>query len=79
MAKNQQTDPLEVLDNLKNFLGQIEKGSKEKADAFKQALMILSAPNSIAVSSQGRYSSFSRWADQPKCRREHQPSAVKNP
>src|SRR5690606_22571038 len=43
---------LEVLDNLKNFLGQIEKGSKEKADAFKQALMILSAPNSIAVSSQ---------------------------
>ncbi|WP_180111905.1 MULTISPECIES: type VI secretion system tip protein VgrG, partial [unclassified Acinetobacter] len=52
VAKNQQTDPLEVLDNLKNFLGQIEKGSKEKADAFKQALMILSAPNSIAVSSQ---------------------------
>ena len=52
VAKNQQTDSLEVLDNLKNFLGQIEKGSKEKADAFKQALMILSAPNSIAVSSQ---------------------------
>ncbi|WP_180082736.1 DUF2345 domain-containing protein, partial [Acinetobacter sp. YH12123] len=52
VAKNQQTDPLEVLDNLKNFLRQIEKGSKEKADAFKQALMILSAPNSIAVSSQ---------------------------
>ncbi|WP_180122668.1 type VI secretion system Vgr family protein, partial [Acinetobacter sp. YH12086] len=52
VAKNQQTDPLEVLDNLKNFLAQIEKGSKEKADAFKQALMILSAPNSIAVSSQ---------------------------
>ena len=52
VAKNQQTDPLEVLDNLKNFLGQIEKGSKEKADAFKQALMILSAPNSIDVSSQ---------------------------
>jgi type VI secretion system secreted protein VgrG len=51
VAKNQQTDPLEVLDNLKNFLEQIEKGSKEKADAFKQALMILSAPNSIAISS----------------------------
>ncbi|NWK76034.1 DUF2345 domain-containing protein, partial [Acinetobacter sp. SwsAc6] len=51
VAKNQQTDPLEVLDNLKNFIAQIEKGSQEKADAFKQALMILSAPNSIAMTS----------------------------
>ena len=51
VAKNQQTDPLEVLDKLKNFLEQIEQQDQEKAAAFKQALMILTAPNSIAVSS----------------------------
>ncbi|MDM1771975.1 DUF2345 domain-containing protein, partial [Acinetobacter indicus] len=52
VAKNQQTDPLEVLNNLKNFLEQIEQQDENKAAAFKQALMILSAPNSIALSSQ---------------------------
>ncbi len=51
VAKNQQTDPLEVLENLKGFLEQIEQQDQNKADAFKQAIMILSAPNSIAVSS----------------------------
>ncbi|CAG68625.1 conserved hypothetical protein; putative VGR-related protein [Acinetobacter baylyi ADP1] len=51
VAKNQQTDPLEVLDNLKQFLKQIEQQDQNKAAAFKQALMILSAPSSIAMSS----------------------------
>jgi type VI secretion system secreted protein VgrG len=51
VAKNQQTDPLEVLENLKGFLEQIEQQDQNKADAFKQAIMILSAPNSVAVSS----------------------------
>ncbi|ENU4316744.1 DUF2345 domain-containing protein [Acinetobacter baumannii] len=51
VAKNQQTDPLEVLENLKTFLEQIEEKDQEKAAAFKQALMILTAPNSIAVAS----------------------------
>ncbi len=51
VAKNQQTDPLEVLDDLKNFLDQIEQQDKDKATAFKQAIMVLSAPNSIAVAS----------------------------
>jgi len=51
VAKNQQTDPLDVLENLKQFLDQIEKGEKDKADAFKQALMVLAAPNSIAFAS----------------------------
>ncbi|WP_151781757.1 DUF2345 domain-containing protein, partial [Acinetobacter bereziniae] len=50
VAKHQQTDPLEVLNNLKYFLNQIEKGEKDKADAFKQALMLLASPNSIAMS-----------------------------
>ncbi|MBP7541741.1 MAG: type VI secretion system tip protein VgrG, partial [Saprospiraceae bacterium] len=51
VAKNQQTDPLEVLENLKGFLELIEQQDQNKADAFKQAIMILSAPSSIAVSS----------------------------
>ncbi|MFV5348125.1 DUF2345 domain-containing protein, partial [Acinetobacter soli] len=51
VAKNQQTYPLEVLDNLKQFLEQIEEQDQNKAAAFKQALMILSAPSSIAMSS----------------------------
>ncbi|MBJ9909484.1 type VI secretion system tip protein TssI/VgrG [Acinetobacter bereziniae] len=50
VAKHQQTDPLKVLNNLKHFLNQIEKGEKDKADAFKQALMLLASPNSIAMS-----------------------------
>ena len=49
VAKNQQMDPLEVLDRLKEFLDQIEKGEKDNADAFKQALMILASPNSITL------------------------------
>ncbi|UGQ26434.1 type VI secretion system Vgr family protein [Acinetobacter calcoaceticus] len=49
VAKNQQTDPLEVLDHLKIFLDQIEQQDKDKAAAFKQAIMVLSAPNSVAV------------------------------
>ncbi|MDC5069737.1 DUF2345 domain-containing protein [Acinetobacter baumannii] len=51
VAKNQQTDPLEVLESLKTFIEQIEQQDKEKAAAFKQALMVLTAPNSIAVAS----------------------------
>ncbi|MBQ0138525.1 MAG: DUF2345 domain-containing protein, partial [Kurthia sp.] len=49
IAKNQLTDPLDVLDNLQAFLEHIESGEKEKVDSFKQALMLLAAPNSIAL------------------------------
>ncbi|NNH78072.1 type VI secretion system tip protein VgrG [Acinetobacter sp. ANC 5380] len=49
IAKNQLTDPLDVLENLKGFLEHIESGEKEKVDSFKQALMLLAAPNSIAL------------------------------
>ena len=51
VAENQLTDPLDVLENLKAFLEQIESGEKEKADNFKQALMLLASPHSIALSS----------------------------
>jgi len=51
VAKNQQTDPLEMLDGLKQFIEQIEQESETKAKAFKQALMILTSPNSIGLGS----------------------------
>ncbi|MDS7692681.1 type VI secretion system tip protein VgrG [Acinetobacter soli] len=51
VANNQQTDPLEGLDKLKQFVEQIEQEDQSKATAFKQAMMILSAPDSIALSS----------------------------
>ncbi|WP_151765494.1 type VI secretion system Vgr family protein [Acinetobacter soli] len=51
VANNQQTDPLEGLDKLKQFVEQIEQEDQSKAAAFKQAMMILSAPDSIALSS----------------------------
>ncbi|MFX9862773.1 type VI secretion system tip protein VgrG, partial [Acinetobacter baumannii] len=37
VAKNQQTDPLEMLENLKTFIEQIEEKDQDKAAAFKQA------------------------------------------
>ncbi|WP_353162293.1 type VI secretion system Vgr family protein [Acinetobacter guillouiae] len=53
VAKNQQTDPLENLDHLKSFISSLEKGesseAKNQADTFKQALMLLASPNSIAL------------------------------
>ncbi|WP_216935941.1 MULTISPECIES: type VI secretion system Vgr family protein [unclassified Acinetobacter] len=50
IAEKQQTDPLEFFDSLKNFLKQIEAEDQAKAAAFKQAVMILTAPQSIALS-----------------------------
>ncbi|WP_287911811.1 type VI secretion system Vgr family protein [Acinetobacter sp.] len=51
VAKNQQTDPLDMLDGLKQFIEQIEQESETKAKAFKQAIMILTSPNSIGLAS----------------------------
>lgn len=52
VAQNQQTDPLEVLDHLKDFLEVLSQQDAEKAAAFKSAVMLLAAPSSIALSSQ---------------------------
>lgn len=51
VAKNQQTDPLEVLDHLKQFIDQLSVKDSKKAAAFKSAVMLLTAPNSIGLSS----------------------------
>lgn len=51
VAKNQQTDPLEHLENLKSFIEKLEQQDKAKAKTFKDAIMLLASPNSIAVAS----------------------------
>ncbi len=49
MAKNQQTDPLDVLDRLKHFIEQIEQQDESKASAFKSALMIIIEKNGLTL------------------------------
>ncbi|WP_419819956.1 type VI secretion system Vgr family protein [Acinetobacter sp.] len=51
VAKNQQTDPLEVLERIKGFINTLDQQDPKKADAFKSAVMMLASPNSIALSS----------------------------
>ncbi|MFP5082297.1 type VI secretion system Vgr family protein [Acinetobacter pittii] len=51
VAKNQQTDPLENLENLKCFIEKLEQQDNAKAKTFKEAIMLLASPNSIALSS----------------------------
>ncbi|MCX5467124.1 type VI secretion system Vgr family protein [Acinetobacter nematophilus] len=51
VAKNQQTDPLEVLENIKSFIETLAQQDPKKVDAFKSAVMILTSPNSIGLSS----------------------------
>ncbi|QXB44881.1 type VI secretion system Vgr family protein [Acinetobacter seifertii] len=51
IAKNQQTDPLEHLENLKSFIEKLEQQDNAKAKTFKEAIMLLASPNSIAVAS----------------------------
>lgn len=51
IAKNQQTDPLEHLENLKSFIEKLEQQDNAKAKTFKDAIMLLASPNSIAVAS----------------------------
>ncbi|MCO8085272.1 type VI secretion system Vgr family protein [Acinetobacter lwoffii] len=50
IAEKQQADPLEFFDSLKQFLNQIEAEDQAKAAAFKQAVMLLTAPQTIALS-----------------------------
>ncbi|OAL82752.1 type VI secretion system protein [Acinetobacter sp. SFD] len=52
IAEQQQTDPLQFFDSLKQFLNQIEAEDQAKAAAFKQAVMLLTAPQSIALSTK---------------------------
>ena len=51
VAKNQQTDPLEVLENIQSFIETLAKEDQAKADAFKSAVMVLASPNSIGLAS----------------------------
>ncbi|WP_171457619.1 type VI secretion system Vgr family protein [Acinetobacter wuhouensis] len=49
VAKNQKTDPLEILESIKGFIDNLAKEDPKKADAFKSAVMVLASPNSIAL------------------------------
>ncbi|TCM64442.1 type VI secretion system secreted protein VgrG [Acinetobacter calcoaceticus] len=51
VAKNQHTDPLDVLDQLQGFIETLQQTEPQKAAAFKSAMMLLAAPDSIAISS----------------------------
>ncbi|CAI3114676.1 Actin cross-linking toxin VgrG1 [Acinetobacter calcoaceticus] len=51
VAKNQQTDPLDVLENIQSFIEVLQQEDPKKAVEFQSAVMVLASPKSIAVSS----------------------------
>jgi len=51
VAKNQQTDPLDMLENIQTFLEVLKQEDPKKAAEFQLAVMLLASPKSIAVSS----------------------------
>jgi len=51
VAKNQQTDPLDMLENLQAFLEVLKQEDPKKAAEFQSAVMLLASPKSIAVTS----------------------------
>ncbi|KJH64021.1 DUF2345 domain-containing protein [Acinetobacter calcoaceticus] len=51
VAKNQQTDPLDVLENIQSFIEVLQQEDPKKAVEFQSAVMLLASPKSIAVSS----------------------------
>ncbi|WP_373357685.1 type VI secretion system Vgr family protein [Acinetobacter lactucae] len=51
VAKNQQTDPLDMLENIQNFLEILKQEDPKKAAEFQSAVMLLASPKSIALSS----------------------------
>ncbi|MND69339.1 Phage-related baseplate assembly protein [compost metagenome] len=51
VAKNQQTDPLDVLENIQAFIEVLQQEDPKKAAEFQSAVMLLASPKSIAISS----------------------------
>ncbi len=51
VAKNQQTDPLDMLENIQTFLEVLKQEDPKKAAEFQSAVMLLASPKSIAISS----------------------------
>ena len=52
MAKRQNADPLDVLEDLQSFISQLQHQSPEQAATFKSAIMLLSSPQNVGISSQ---------------------------
>jgi len=51
VAKNQQTDPLDMLENIQTFLEVLKQEDPKKAAEFQSVVMLLASSKSIAVSS----------------------------
>ena len=52
LAKKQHAEPLDVLENIKGFIDNLQQDNPEQAAAFKSAIMLLTSPESIGLSSQ---------------------------
>ncbi|MBP2602822.1 DUF2345 domain-containing protein [Acinetobacter calcoaceticus] len=50
VAKNQQTDPLDMLENIQTFLEVLKQEAPKKAAEFQSAVMLLASPKSIGIS-----------------------------
>lgn len=50
LAQKQQAHPLTVLENLQNFINNLASENQEKANQFKQSLLLLAAPQDIGLS-----------------------------
>ncbi|MBJ9721109.1 type VI secretion system tip protein VgrG [Acinetobacter calcoaceticus] len=51
VAKNQQTDPLDMLENIQAFLEILKQEDPKKAAEFQSAVMLLASPKSIVLAS----------------------------
>lgn len=52
LAKKQHAEPLDVLENLQSFIDNLQQDNPAQAAAFKSAIMLLTSPESIGLSSQ---------------------------
>ncbi|MBF7694294.1 DUF2345 domain-containing protein, partial [Acinetobacter sp. FNA3] len=52
IAQQHHVEPLEALNALQQFIGKLEKEDESQAEAFKEALMILATPKTLALSAQ---------------------------
>ena len=51
-ATDLESTSLDILEKFQNFIEQLGQESEEKANAFKSAIMVLSAPKSVGISSE---------------------------
>lgn len=52
LAKKHHAEPIEVLNALQQFIENLEKEDSEKAETFKEALILLATPKTVAISAE---------------------------